>query len=325
MKNTQTFNPFLFHCSKLQELLNLASKQENSALWLFENNARTPLFMLEALTRIHNKTFDEKLFTKWHKRFKTLEDIFGKIDYYIWLQKEFSDNKKIDKSILDAYQKKATKLIATCNKRLQKKDWLKGKLYSFTVKLSNYDLEFNQEYIDALKETITDEITDIIIFLEKINFTFTILEDELHDMRRKLRWLSIYGQALNGLIQLKKTTIKNKFQHKYLTKTILNSPYNKLPAKPKNVEILEYDTDSFFAMSWVINEFGALKDEGIKLEALQNIYLKREDITAYQAKQKSSKNLNVIVNREEEILNQASDIIKTFILKDKVLDKLLIK
>ncbi len=325
MKTIKAFNPFLEQSSKLQELLNTASKQQNPALWLFQNNARTPLFMLEALTRLHDKTFDEKLFTKWRKRFKTLEDIFGEIDYYIWLQKEFSDNKKIDKSILANYQKKADKLIATCNSRLQQKQWFNGKLFSFTVKLSEYDLEFNQEYIDALKETIANEIKDIVIFLEKTDFTFTKLEDELHNMRRKLRWLSIYGQALNGLIQLKKTSTKKKYQQHYFTKDILNSPFNKLPVRPKNVAILEYDTDSFFALSWIINAYGALKDEGLKLEALQLSYLKTEDITDYQAKQKAARNLNVVTNREEEILKKASDIIRTFVLKDKVLNSLLIK
>lgn len=320
---TQKFNPFLFYSAQLQSLFKKASSQKNPALWLYNNNVRTSLFMLEALTRLHDKAFDEKLFGKWEKRFKKLEDLFGQIDNYIWLKKEFSGNKKIDKSILTAYQNEADKLIDSCNKRLRKKEWLEGRLFSFTVKISKYDLDFNQEYIDVLKETIINEIKGIVIFLEKIDFTFTLLEDELHDTRRKLRWLSIYAQALNGLIQLKKSTKKTKYQINYLTKEILKSPFNKLPIRPKNISIIEFNEDAFLALSWIINEFGILKDEGLKLEALQNAYFKQEDITAYQAKQKATKILNVAHDREDEILKQASSIIKIFILKDKVLDNLI--
>ena len=60
---TQNFNPFLFYSEQLHVLFTKASKQKNPALWLYANNARTPLFMLEALTRIHDKAFDRGLIT----------------------------------------------------------------------------------------------------------------------------------------------------------------------------------------------------------------------------------------------------------------------
>lgn len=50
--------------------------------------------MLEGLTRLHNKAFDEKIFDKWNKRFKKLEDLFGEIDQYLVLEKELKTNKK---------------------------------------------------------------------------------------------------------------------------------------------------------------------------------------------------------------------------------------
>ena len=73
---TKEFNPFLFYSKQLQVLFKKAAEQKNPALWLYNNDARTVLFMLEALTRIHNKAFDEKIFSKWNKRFKKLEDLF---------------------------------------------------------------------------------------------------------------------------------------------------------------------------------------------------------------------------------------------------------
>lgn len=90
---SKDFNPFLFYSAQLQELLLKSSKEKNPALWLYKNNARTILFMLEALTRLHNHAFDEKLFEKWNKRFKKLEDLFGEIDQYIVLENELKLNK----------------------------------------------------------------------------------------------------------------------------------------------------------------------------------------------------------------------------------------
>ena len=43
---------FIFYLNQLQTLIDKAAKQKNPALWLFNNNARTPLFMLEALAKL---------------------------------------------------------------------------------------------------------------------------------------------------------------------------------------------------------------------------------------------------------------------------------
>lgn len=91
------FNPFLFYSAQLQDMLLKAKKQSNPALWLYKNNVRTTLFMLEALTRLHNKAFDEKLFSKWNKRFKKLEDLFGELDQFIVLENQLKKTKKFQK------------------------------------------------------------------------------------------------------------------------------------------------------------------------------------------------------------------------------------
>lgn len=131
---TKEFNPFLFYSSQLQKLLKKASKQKNPALWLYKNNARTKLFMLEALTRLHNNAFDEKLFGKWNKRFKKLEDLFGEIDQYIVLENELKLNKKIPKEIVKYFTINAANYLEKCNRRLLEKEWFRGKLDSFNYK-----------------------------------------------------------------------------------------------------------------------------------------------------------------------------------------------
>ncbi len=319
------FNPFLFYSSQLQALFVSAAKQKNPALWLYENNARTSLFMLEALTRLHDNAFDETFLNKWHMRFKKLEDEFGLLDYYIAFEKEFKSNKNITKPILTNFTQNAEFVSGRINSRLNDKEWLSGKLLNFNVKLGQYTLFYDEEHVAELRYVIEKEIEKIKSVALKLNYSFTEIELEVHEMRRKLRWISIYAQALNGLIQAKPTSEKVKYTTNYLTKDIVKSPYNKLPIKPEKTAIMEYDSDSFFALSWVIKELGILKDNGLRIEALSNAIQQVEKTDEQSSTEKAIVLLGVKKDAMQVILKQASDMIYNFIAKDKILDTILIK
>jgi len=319
------FNPFLFYSAQLQDLLLKSSKKKNPALWLYKNNVRTILFMLEALTRLHNHAFDEKLFGKWNKRFKKLEDLFGEIDQYAAFENELKLNKKIGKEVVKYFTINTSNYLEKCNRRLVEKEWFNDKLHSFDCKLSEFDVEYHQGYLEDLKHSMHDEIDTVLIFAKKSNYHFTKIEEEVHELRRKLRWLSIYAQALNGLVQLKKSTKKTKFIINYFTKDILKSPYNVLPSRPKNSSIIELDYDSFFALSWIVKELGTLKDQGLKIQKLSDALFISEDITKDQAIEKAVKLLGFDLKTQENILKQSSKMVEIFLVKDKILEKLIIE
>jgi len=309
----------------LQELLLKSSKEKNPALWLYKNNARTILFMLEALTRLHNHAFDEKLFEKWNKRFKKLEDLFGEIDQYIVLENELKLNKKKAKEVVKYFTINTANYLEKCNRRLVEKEWFKDKLHSFDYKLGEFDVTYNQGYLDDLKHTMLDEIDSILKFAKKFNYQFTKIEEEVHELRRKLRWIGIYAKSLNGLVQLKKSSKKTKFKINYFTNEILKSPYNVLPPPPKNKSLIELDHDSFFALSWMIKELGTLKDQGLKIQKLSDALFISEDITQQQANKKALKLLGFDLNTPENVLKRSSEIVETFLTKDKILEKLIIE
>lgn len=322
---TQEFNPFLFYSHQLTQLFEKAQKQKNPALWLHQNNARSVLFMLEGLTRLHDRAFAEKLFGKWSKRFKKLEDVFGRIDDCLALEREFKANKKINKELVNQFAIAGSKYLEKCNKRLLDKNWMNHRLDLFNEQLNMYSVDYNKEYMQELKTGILEEIDSIVIFLEKIDFRLTDMELHLHDLRRRLRWLSIYGQALNGLIQVKISKTKPKTNINYFTKEILHSPYNKLPQKPKNAAMIEFDSHAFFALSWIINELGKQKDLGLKIESLSKTIYVYEDLTKEQAQVKAEKLLGVKSTTHDDILKQATETIRIFVHKDKMLDKLVVK
>ncbi|MES2513686.1 MAG: hypothetical protein V4580_06050 [Bacteroidota bacterium] len=321
---SKKINPFLFYSKQLQSLFTKAATQKDPASWLYKNNVRTPLFMLEALTRLHKSAFDESLFVKWNKRFKKLEDLLGEIDKYSVFEKEFKSNKKISGDINGYFQANIDKYTGKLNERLRKKDWLGDKLKKFDDQLSEFTVEYNDEYINELKFSIVDEVDAILDFVSKFDGQFTKLEEQVHEVRRKLRWLSIYAQALQGLIQLKKSTGSKKAVLHYQTKSVLNSPFNKLPPKPKGTAIILFDASSFYAISWLINELGELKDDGLRIEELKKAICSAEDITEIHAREKAIAFLGFKKTKETDILKKTSEIITTAIAKDKVLDTLLI-
>lgn len=321
----ETFNPFLFYSNQLQALLVKASSQTNPALWLYQNNARTSLFMLEALTRLHDKAFDEKLFSKWNARFKKLEDELGALDYFMVYEKEFKQNKQVSAKVLKHISDNSLMVLDGLNKRLKNKDWFNGKLLRFNVKISKYAFICDADYAEEIIYTVNEELEQIKEFALKLNYSFTQMEEEVHEMRRKLRWISIYAQAFNGLFQLKASSKKQTYSINYLTKDVLSSPYNKLPAKPKNATIIEFDKNSFLALSWIINEFGNFKDKGLVIEALTHAIEQVEQLSTEESRKKALKILKLKDNTEVTILKEASNAVYQFLVKDKILDTLIVK
>lgn len=257
----QTFDYYL---TIAEENLAKASKESNPAKWLYKNNFRTPLFMLEALTRVYQKIADKKIFEKLNKHFKSGEDLIGEIDFFYYYAEILEDEKvKADLT------KKAVDKEEEYNKLLAKKDWLNGKrIKKIREKISdipNLDIE---EETAKIKDFYKNEIAEIISFSKTSDFKFEDIEDDVHEIRRDLRWLSIYPQAFLGLFKYADNQEKQpEYIQKYLTDNIVNSPYNVFPTTLNFNDHILINKDYFFALSWVIDAIGDLKDEGLKTEA----------------------------------------------------------
>ena len=65
---------FKHHLTVWSNFLIEATLQKNAATWLLENNARTTLFYLEAMTYVLATMHDDKKLTKLNERFKLIGD-----------------------------------------------------------------------------------------------------------------------------------------------------------------------------------------------------------------------------------------------------------
>ena len=302
------FTRFSLYLDRLEELLLSSSGQKDAALWLYQNGARTPIFMLEGLAKLYSGFHNEKRFQKMEKQFKLLEDALGAIDYYDAFAKEFSQDKKVSSDVAAFAQTKASEKTKLLNDLLVKKNWIgkdADRLDKIRKKLRGADWLDERAEMNAIESLYRKSIEKIETFAAAYQSGFTELETQVHELRRKLRWLSIYPQALQGCIQLTETSSKDKNVQKYLTPEIINSPFNKMPDAGENLYLLMFNKDYFFALSWMIAELSKLKDQGLRIVLLNE---------AGKTSKSDAKN-------EADILSKASDICRNYFAENN-LDKL---
>ena len=322
-KGQARFDLFL---AQLQTLLDKAAKQKNPALWLYQNNARTPLFMLEGLAKLYAGIHNKKKFIKIKAHFKLLEDAIGQIDYYDAFAKEFAGNKKIPATVVSYLQAQSREKIQSLNEILTEKDWIgagKSRMEKIRKKLKKADWLDEPKDVEGIRDFYFSSINGILEFSNQKNFHFENVEKDVHELRRMLRWLSIYPQALKGCIQLSQAKKSPAYLSKYLTKAITGSPYNVMPDAGDLRYFLLLDKTRFYALSWMISELGNLKDSGLRLEVIKEALIQSGSTDEKAALIKARSFLGNRQLTEQQVLDQAEAILKTF-CKEQNLESLVI-
>jgi hypothetical protein len=325
MSNVNGYKRFEFYLDKLEELLLQSSKEWNPGLWLYTNNARTPLFMLEGLAKLYAGIQNKKKFEKLKGQCKILEDILGAIDYYDSFAKEFVSNSAVPAVVTDYMQGQARENIQRLNEILKEKKWTgdhANKIKKIRKKIRQIDWLEPKEELKAIFNFYKQAIKEIKAFMHGKGDGFTEIESQVHALRRKLRWLSIYPQALQGVIQLSESSIINEQVKKYLTPDIVNSAFNKMPDPGNNSYFLLLEKNSFLALSWTIDALGKLKDRGLKILVTAETLQQTENINREEAITKASEIFEGKKDALQEILLNATTICKTY-LTEGHLDKLI--
>ena len=311
-KGILRFEPFL---QQFENILSKAASQKNPALYLYQNNARTPLFMLEGLAKLYSGIHNQKKFSKLKEHFKLLEDALGAIDYYDAIARQLTKNKKIPLEINQYLQAQTREKLQHLNELLTAKKWIgenNERLVKIRKKLKETNWLDDEKEIEEINIFYGKAIYEIVEFTHTANYHFDNMEEDVHELRRKLRWLSIYPQALQGCVQLTENKTKSKNLTKYLTKEIINSPFNKMPAAGNNHYILNLNKGYFLALSWIIAELGKLKDSGLTIVAIKEALQQTEAVNEADALNKAYRILGPKQIKLPVLLNEAEKISKTF-------------
>jgi len=283
---------FEFYLAKFQAVLLKAEESDAPAQTLYLNDGRTPMFMLEALCRMYEKLHNKKIFSKLRAHFKMLEDMLGAVDYYDAFYQELKGDKKIPNTIKQYLQAQTEEKLAELDQVLSDNGWIKAenkRMLKIASKLKKVDWLDEAEDTDAVKKQYGKNVEDILALMTSKEINFDNVEEDVHELRRQLRWLSIYPQCFQGLFQLVKGVKPTATQKKYLTKEITTSPYNKMPSKGDLQEVISLDANSFYALSWLISDLGKLKDSGLQIMILAEAVAATSKASDEQAMQQAYK------------------------------------
>ena len=306
---------FDYYLTKVQVLLSKAATQKNPALWLYKNDLRTPMFMLEALAKMYASIHNKKKFTKLKVHFKLLEDTIGAIDYYDNISKDLSANKNIPVTVISYLQAQTREKIQSLNEILAEKQWLavsNNRIQKIQKKLAGADWLKEEKEVNAINEFYGKAIYEITEFIHAQNCTFKDIEADVHELRRKLRWLSIYPQALRGSIQLSENKAVPEQLTKYLTKEITTSAFNKMPDAGDCNYFLLLQQNYFYALSWMIAELGKIKDKGLHAVAVKEALQQTADLDDVAAYKKTYQLTGAKQPKVEQLLADASAICKAY-------------
>lgn len=270
---------FLHFLSKTEKILAEATASENPARLIYEQDLRTALFMLEGLSRIYKKVYPRQKIKKLNRKFKHFEDLLGQINFYDEFHEAFQENEKIPALITSYTSEKVEGKLNELNTFLIKKKWIgtkkKGlkKIYKTLDKVEWFDETGDGRAVGMIYE---NEIRKVIKKFKSSEESFGNIEHDVHELRRELRWLSIYPQALCGLVQLTAEDDCPEYLRKYLTPEIVNSKFNVMPAGDALNHHIFLNRNYFYALSWMIDRLGKLKDSGLEQllikEALEKVF-----------------------------------------------------
>lgn len=308
---------FNFYLDQVERLLHDSTSNENPGWWLFTNDLRTPMFMLEALAKLYSKLHDKNVFNKLQDKFKQLEDILGDVDHYNASAEEYKNQPEVPASSIQHFEDEKQKHLQLLNTILIEEKWIgsdKPRIDKIKKNLNEISWLSEEKEIKAIRKFYLKAIESIKEFYDSTGGSFTDMETQVHELRRKIRWLSIYPQALRGGIQLSEHKMPEPYLAKYFTPEIVNSPFNKLPDPSGSVHFLRLDKNHFLANSWLILELGRIKDAGLGHISLEEASRPDRDVdTSLQ-----SAHTQLQVN---QLLQRASEIVKTF-FDEGNLDKL---
>jgi hypothetical protein len=317
---------FEFFLHQLEAIILKADQQKNPALFLYQNDARTPLFMLEGLSKMYAEIHNRKKFCKLKDHFKLLEDALGAIDYYDGIAKGLSKNKKIPAGVLQYLQAQTREKIQHLNDVLVEKKWIDSsneRIVKIRKKLAEADWLKEEKEIAAIGSFYHKAIKNIIDFTKSKAYHFNNMEEDVHELRRKLRWLSIYPRVLQGCIQLADNNKNTKLLSKYLTKEIIHSPFNKMPDAGDSKAFLLLDKKYFLALSWMIDALGKLKDSGLTIIAVKEALQQTGNTAEGLAVKKAYQYLGSRQTTLPALLKEAETISKTY-FKEKNLEQLVL-
>ena len=241
---------------------------------------RAPLFALQALARIERGTRkDPSVFERVLGDLKRLEDTLGDIDHW-WACLQSGERRGLPAPVLVWAANKHAQACGRLEGWLAAGDWIDHKYLPtdvpFTLRTRSLSKLLLKQDWPSPKRDRRRVGRYFVARLRKVHedalaLDMNDLEGGVHELRRKLRWFSIYSASLDGLVALDlEAAPPTKGWQRYLGEAVVSSPFNRLPPPVSGVTPLTLPAPLFFALSWAIAELGRIKDAAQETEVVEH-------------------------------------------------------
>lgn len=246
---------------------------------IMSKDVRGQVFLTEGLLRIYSKVGgNDKVVNRVYDYIQQLEDTIGKYSLDRKMLKTAIELNIAPQVIsylkdleINSYQSLLNILISKWdhpNNRLLVKDLI----------------EIDQKHNISSKKVVKKFFVESIKKLEKTKFDLDELEDGIHVLRRKMRWLVIYIQSLQGRVQFHEGVGKSsisRFNQIMQDPDFKDDHYAKFYISPEEQSPLLISKPYFLALGKASREIGHTKDNGELFMHLTHAYVNSGLYTNY--------------------------------------------
>ena len=266
---------FIKPLSSLEEALQSSQNAHEAMLKLTETDYRQYAFKLEALARFYQ---DEK----WAKNFKEYRDLFKRLEDHLGATVDavhmVKQAKKLNllPEVIEILEKEALQNQKTLEALLVSDGWIEGRKGSSVFRhllseLKKLKIPSQEEDAQYVVKRIRHEAKAII----KADLDMHDLQNGLHELRRRLRWILIDLASLRGRLVI--------LEDKKIPAELM--PFQNIDDVAKKYLVFEttdYEVkhpvymkkSAYLALSYFVNWFGKIKDRGEIHQTLLSALLK---------------------------------------------------
>lgn len=239
---------------------------------MIDKDIRRQVFLLEGGLKFYKKAYPE--LEPQLVKVKALEDVLGHVKGTSTML-ALAKDKGAPKAVIDVLQHHADD-ARTRLETLVKQEWMpdeSGQVPAIADLLNTFESVDWMSYKDD-KSFVRKEFSRRLKKMGAVPYKMDELQGDVgvHELRRNLRWVPIYAEALDGLVQHDADNNPVKAYEPLLKEDISSSKYMNLPEADFEKKPVTVSKSLYAANMTLVGAFGALKDRGEEIEEIALAY-----------------------------------------------------
>jgi hypothetical protein len=265
---------FAPHLKELDPVLRMNPNEISEAL--VAKDYRYNTFMIQGLLRIYERVYGRKA-GNLRLEIKTVEDAIG--DYKAQAEfYAFALELHLPPKVIKHMKKKVGRYKNLLTDTLLEYGWISfdadAELYivEYAKKLAGIKWHDPEQDLRDVAGSIATEMKKI----EKKEYDMEELQEGIHKLRRKMRWILIYVQSLRGLILLEdsKNALPINEYRKLETHPEFDNQYTRIPENPDVIDPIIIPRSYYLALTKYSDDLDEIKSLGENLHAVTEAFLR---------------------------------------------------